>query len=150
MKVNDWLSAMTNYKSAEYTFTQPDWYFFLVDGHNLFSGIFYKYLPDPAFVTAYDNANLERELSINDVAVFLKKKLDGGSKDRNGSIRILLSKVDNLLNFFAAQQKNPNWLDHITMRNILNSNPELIIQAQTYYYTRVTYWLKQANLPKNN
>jgi len=47
------------------------------------TGDFYKYedVPDPTNITMFDQAIVERELAVNDVAIFLKGKLDMGYAD---------------------------------------------------------------------
>ena len=149
MKIREWFSAMKNSSQAKYTFIKPQYYFFNTQNNgasSVLNGFFYTYTPLQNQVTMYDNAVVERELAVNDVALFLKQKIDGGYPDSKGEIKALLGYVPNMVSFFASQQRM-NSIVGVTLRDMLNDNGPLLNAAQSYYNERVLFWLKTSLVP---
>lgn len=92
----------------------------------------------------YDNSLVERELAVNDVAMFLKRKLDSGYLDKENEIKLLLGNVENMVSFFASQQRC-NLLQNISLRKLLTNHSELYKESMAYYNERVIYWIKKSN-----
>lgn len=144
LALKDWFAKMTNANISQYAVVVPDAYFFYTKNNStVISGDFYKYedLTDPAIISLFDNAVLERELALNDVALFLKEELDGGYKDPQNEIKTLLSSVNSMVGFFASQN-NSNQVKGVTIREVLERHAVLLNQAMKYYTDRVTFWMK--------
>jgi hypothetical protein len=145
LKLNDWLSSMKNSEVSKYTFLNAKYYFFNTQNNGIspvLNGYFYTYEPVEGLVTMYDNATVERELAVNDVAMFLKEKLDSGYSDRNGEIRTLLGSVENLISLFAAQQRC-NQLNGISIRVLFDNHSSIMKEAMDYYNERFELWMKK-------
>ncbi len=140
IKLRDWFRAINNSSVSSYTILDPNQFFFYTDGNGKITGSFYKYEPLAGYSTMYDKLVLEREIAVNDVAMFLKGKLDNGYADSANQIRTLVSNVNNMVNFFAASEKMEAYLSGVTVRNLLTKHPALMNEAMKYYADRVTYW----------
>lgn len=143
MTLKGWFEKMKHADISKYTIVRPDAYFFYTKGNStVISGDFYRYedLPDPSIMSAFDNAVLERELAINDVALFLKRKLDNGYKDSENEIRTLLSSVSSMVGFFSSQN-NTLQVKGVTLRNLLEHHAVVMNEAMKYYTNRVTFWM---------
>ena len=131
-----------NSNVSKYTFLNPQWYFFNTQNNGsspIINGYFYEYSDVPGNTnTNFNKLTLERELAINDVAVFLKKKLDQGATD-DGSIKKLLSNVEAMINFFSSQERLNTSINGITIRQLINSNPQLMENAMSYFATRLVF-----------
>lgn len=149
LKIRDWFGALRNSNVSSYTVLDPSYYFFYTsprtkaDGktEDKINGGFYKYEPTPGWTTAYDRCVLERELAVNDVAIFLKKKLDGGYVDTGNHVRTLISSVNDMIYFFDGADRWTTQLDKVTVRNLLGKNAKLIGEAKKYYNERVAFWM---------
>lgn len=145
MMLSDWLKSINNSDVSKYTFLEAKYYFFNTQNNgnsSLINGYFYKYEPVDGSATMYDNATVERELAVNDVAMFLKEKLDSGYSDQNGEIKTLLGSVENLISLFSAQQRC-NKLNGVSMRILLENHSKLIEEAMDYYDERVVFWINK-------
>jgi len=143
--LNDWFKAMKNSDVSKYTFLDSKYYFFNTQNNGnspVINGYFYTYEPAEGWVTMYDNATVERELAVNDVAMYLKEKLDNGYQDQNNEIRTLLGSVENLISLYAAQQRCNN-LKGISMRQLLQNHSKLINESMKFYNERVNFWMKK-------
>ncbi len=85
---------------------------------------------------------MERELAVNDVALFLKQKIDSGYSDPQNEIKALLGNVENMISFFASQQRCNN-LKPVSIRILLTKHATLIKEAIKYYQSRVEFWLSR-------
>lgn len=145
LTLKKWLSSIENSSFSEYTFLDSNYYFFNTQQNGaskVINGYFYTYDPVPGYTTMYDNATVERELAVNDVAIFLKKKLDAGYNDSGGEIKKILSNVNNLISLFAPQQRC-NTVQGVTIRNLLLNHTGLLTEAFNMYNTRVAYWIQK-------
>jgi hypothetical protein len=145
MLLGDWLNSIKNSDVSKYTFLDAKYYFFNTQNNGkspVIDGYFYPYEPIDGSVTMYDNATVERELAVNDVAMFLKEKLDSGYSDQNGEIKTLLGSVENLISVFSAQQRC-NQLNGVSMRILLENHSKLIKEAMDYYNERVVFWVNK-------
>jgi len=142
VNLKEWLGKMKNSNVSKYTFLNPQWYFFNTQNNGsspIINGYFYEYSDVPGNTnTNFNKLTLERELAINDVAVFLKKKLDQGATD-DGSIKKLLSNVEAMINFFSSQERLNTSINGITIRQLINSNPQLMENAMSYFATRLVF-----------
>lgn len=151
MLLKEWLAAMNNGNVSKYTFLRSEWYFFKIVGENgprfnLLTGEFYKYEPSTTENTAYDKAAMERELAVNDVAMYLLKRLHEGYPDTDGAIHNLVGNLDNLLVLFADQERGYNFINNLEMRPLLQNHADLMQLAMNYYTERVAYWMRQSKL----
>jgi len=144
MRFKEWLSSITNSEVSKYTFLDSKWYFFNTQNKGIshvINGFFYTYEPINGQKTLFDEAVVERELAINDVAMYLKEKLDKGYPDQNKDIFSLVSNVNNMIAFFASQDRISS-IYGPSMRNLLSAHGPLLREAFNYYMQRVGYWLK--------
>lgn len=143
MLLDEWLKSMKNSNVSKYTFLDSKYYFFNTQNNGnspVINGYFYSYEPVEGWVTMYDNATVERELAVNDVAMFLKEKLDNGYPDSKGEIKQLLGSVENLISLYSGQQRC-NQLDGISMRVLLKKHSKLMKESMDYYSQRVEFWM---------
>jgi hypothetical protein len=143
--LNDWFNSMKNSDVSKYTFLDPKYYFFNTQNNGnspVINGYFYTYEPVEGWVSMYDNATVELELAVNDVAMYLKEKLDKGYQDPNGEIRKLLGSVENLISLYAAQQRC-NQMKNISMRTLFQNHSKFINESMKFYYERVEFWMKK-------
>jgi hypothetical protein len=145
LKIREWFKAMKNSNVSSYTVLDPNYYFFFTDNNSKITGCFYKYEPMAGYSTMYDKCVVERELAINDLAIFLKKKLDNGYQDPSNQIRALVSDVNNMINFFTASDREKSYLQGISVRNLLTNHSALINEAMKYYSDRLTFWINAKN-----
>jgi hypothetical protein len=144
LKLSEWFGKLRNSKQASYTFLIPEYYFFNTQRNGaskVINGFFYTY-ENPNF-TFYGDATVERELAVNDVAMFLNAKLDAGYADPRQEVRQLLSNVNNMVGYFAAQQRSYNNIQGVKVRALLTKHPRLMSDAVAYYQQRVNYWLSK-------
>lgn len=145
LTLSQWLSSITNSDKSKYTFLDSQYYFFNTQNNgssSVLNGFFYTYAPVANSTTMYDNATVERELAVNDVALFLKQKLDSGYQDPQNEIKSLLGNVENMISFFASQQRC-NSLKNVSVRTLLTKHSNLMEQALSYYNNRVQFWLSR-------
>ena len=148
LKIKEWFKAIKNSQVSAYTFLDSKYYFFYLDTNNTINGCFYKYEPLAGITTMYDKCVVERELAINDLAIFLKNKLDKGYADPLHQIRTLVANVNNMINFFTASDRQNSFLQGITVRDLLSNHSVLINEAMKYYADRLSYWIKLKNKTK--
>lgn len=147
LPLNDWFAKMRNANVSKYTIVKSDTYFFYTrDNSTIISGDFYKYkdLENPNIISSFDNAVLERELAINDVALFLKEKLDEGYPDKHNEVKTLLSSANSMVALFSSQNNTFSLQDGLIIRSLLENHAKLINEAMKIYTDRVTYWVAKS------
>ncbi|TVZ14338.1 protein-glutamine glutaminase family protein [Maribacter sp. MAR_2009_72] len=148
LKLKEWFSKINNSTISKFTFLDSKYYFFNTqpksDGTGnttVINGFFYPYKDVENMTDTFDNAVVERELAVNDVAVFLLQRLEGGYEDSDGQIKLLLGNVEDMIGLFAPQQRF-NSFQVTNMRNLLETHGPLIDEAMDFYHGRVLHWLK--------
>jgi hypothetical protein len=148
LRINNWFEKINNSDVSKYTFLESKNYFFNVqpspDGSgnlsSVINGYFYTYGDVESIVDMYDNAVVERELAVNDVAIFMLEKIKTDYEDHDGQIKRLLGNVEDMIALFASEQRNNNFYS-TNMRSVLDSHCPFINEALVFYHSRVLYWL---------
>jgi len=149
LTIHQWFGKMKNAKVSKYTFLAPEWYFFNTANAGLstvLNGFFYNYgTVQGNTKTTYDQLVLERELAINDVAIYLREKLKAGAPDPRGNFKMILSDVSKMINFFSPQERYSPSFWPVTYRDILYDNPDLAAQCSKFFFDRFSYWVDFAH-----
>ena len=157
LKLDAWLSLITNAEVSKYTFLASDWYFFLTNANRL-SGEFYKFELDPRYCggDSYRNLTMERSLAINDMAIYIFQKylvpLRTSPRSSDAAsyaeLQKLFGNVSALEAFFSNGQgycgKTPD--NNVSIRHFYAAYPTLLADAQTYYIQRVGYWAQRSTV----
>ncbi len=154
LKIKEWLAALGNSHTGQYSFLMPEKYFFNSSYHTdenqmltmLFDGSFYDYV-NPA----KDNLAVEKGLAINDLVKIIYNKYIVGLIDSNNEKD--KAKLEDLKAIFGNatamdmlfSQNISGYTDNTTMRYVTTHYPEIIREAKDIFNNRVFYWTTIVN-----
>ena len=152
--LRDWLIALGNSHTGQYSFLLPEKYFFNSSYHTneddmmtmLFDGSFYDYV-NPA----KDNLAVEKGLAINDMVKIIYDKYIAPVIQRNQEIDKLIS--EDLKAIFGNataldmlfSQNISGYTENTTLRYVMTNYGSIVEEARDIFNHRLYYWTKVVN-----
>jgi len=154
LKLMDWLVALGNSHTGQYSFLLPEKYFFNSSYHTdeedmmtmLFDGSFYDYI-NPA----KDNLAVEKGLAINDMVKIIYDKHIAPIIQRNNEVDSLM--LEDLKAVFGNataldmlfSQNISGYTENTTLRYVITNYGDIINEAREIFNKRVFYWTGVVN-----
>lgn len=154
IKITDWLAALGNSNTSQYSFLMPEKYFFNSSYHTdenqmltmLFDGSFYDYV-NPA----KDNLAVEKGLAINDLAKIIYHKhivqllncTEEKDKLKLEDLKAIFGNATAMDMLFS--QNISGYTDNTTMRYVITHYEAIFKEAKEIFNNKVIYWTSIIN-----